>query len=573
MTNSRDLANLGGGFIQAGGGVQRTVESKLKDVVSVKDFGAVGDGVADDTAAIQAAIDYCISTGSYLLGSPGTYKISATLNLNCSGDLSAMTVRCPGATVSPAIRIGSTTGAGPFYLELTTPQVVNSSKTTAGWTGFESSIGVDCASLYDSVIRIPFVSGFGYNVYVGGYVAGNSYNEYRIGRLQNGKVGMRVAPRAATGWANENNFYGGNYTKSSAEGTSPISGAYAIQVGADPGQPWSCNNNVFYKPCVESNGADQFQIFLNNTSYNTFINSRFEVVAGTGKVNISADSANFSNRNTFIGGYGLSGVVWTVDANSKQTNVLASGGADVIDGSSTTAPSITLTNNNGSTETRPHITGFAASSTLPLVTRTNSDTGWIYRLHGAGFSVKSEASSFARLRLNQNGRLQFSNGGSDPDTFAAHFTAGSAGEIRCAANLQPDADNTRALGAGSLRWSTVFAATGTINTSDERQKQDIADLDEAERRVAVSLKGLIKKFRYKDAVDLKGDDARIHVGVIAQDVIAAFEAEGLDPFRYGIVCYNEWDEEFDEDGNVTIAAGNRYGIRYEELLAFIIAAL
>lgn len=48
------------GFIQAGAGAQlRTVQSKLRDVVSVRDFGAVGDGVTDDSAAIAAAIQYC----------------------------------------------------------------------------------------------------------------------------------------------------------------------------------------------------------------------------------------------------------------------------------------------------------------------------------------------------------------------------------------------------------------------------------------------------------------------------------------------------------------------------------
>lgn len=43
--------------------------------------------------------------------------------------------------------------------------------------------------------------------------------------------------------------------------------------------------------------------------------------------------------------------------------------------------------------------------------------------------------------------------------------------------------------------------------------------------------------------------------------------------RYGIVCYDEWEAELDENGNEVRSAGNRYGVRYEELLAFMIAAL
>ena len=134
-------------------------------------------------------------------------------------------------------------------------------------------------------------------------------------------------------------------------------------------------------------------------------------------------------------------------------------------------------------------------------------------------------------------------------------------------SFRPQIDGSPNLGAASQRWNTVYATTGTINTSDEREKQQIRALTAAEQRVAVALKSLVKAFKFNSAVQAKGDAARIHVGVIAQEVIAAFQAENLDPMRYGIVCYDQWDAEGDRP------AGDRYGVRYEELLAFIIAAL
>jgi hypothetical protein len=57
----------------------RSLLSKLADTVSVKDFGAVGDGVADDTAAIQAAIDFVEVSGGDLYFPAGKYKITAQL--------------------------------------------------------------------------------------------------------------------------------------------------------------------------------------------------------------------------------------------------------------------------------------------------------------------------------------------------------------------------------------------------------------------------------------------------------------------------------------------------------------
>jgi hypothetical protein len=67
------------GYLPAGtGAVTTTIQAKLRESVSVKDFGAVGDGITDDTAAIQAALN--VSRNVYIPS--GTYLVSSTITFN-----------------------------------------------------------------------------------------------------------------------------------------------------------------------------------------------------------------------------------------------------------------------------------------------------------------------------------------------------------------------------------------------------------------------------------------------------------------------------------------------------------
>jgi hypothetical protein len=165
-----------------------------------------------------------------------------------------------------------------------------------------------------------------------------------------------------------------------------------------------------------------------------------------------------------------------------------------------------------------------------------------------------------------------------------YFGVGGATIFHASAtSFNPQLDNACSLGLSGQRWNTVYAATATINTSDGNAKQDIRALNDAEHAVAVEVKGLFRAFRMKDAVAKKGDSARIHFGVIAQEVATAFANHGLDAHRYGLFCYDEWEDQeaiYKEtaDGDLSlvapaVAAGSRYGIRYAELHAFMLGAL
>jgi hypothetical protein len=86
------------GFIQAGtGATARTVQAKARDTVNVKDYGAVGNGVADDSAAIQAAIDYVKANGGIAVIPAGTYRCK---NLRLESGTKTWALEGAGKTVT-----------------------------------------------------------------------------------------------------------------------------------------------------------------------------------------------------------------------------------------------------------------------------------------------------------------------------------------------------------------------------------------------------------------------------------------------------------------------------------------
>jgi hypothetical protein len=273
-----------------------------------------------------------------------------------------------------------------------------------------------------------------------------------------------------------------------------------------------------------------------------------------------------------------------------------------------------------------------SAQNLLIGTTTNSSNVAGVTLGNSGLITACRSSNYSAIfnRLSTDGDLaKFRKNGVNVFSIGTstgaypYLVGGTAGSthagirfindqsIRPCTSSGSNLDNTLDLGVGTARWDDIYATNGTIQTSDRNEKQDIEELSDAEQRVAVACKGLLRKFRWIDSVEEKGDDARIHFGIIAQDLQDAFTAEGLDAGRYAMFISSTWWEStevipaveaqeavVDEEGNVVEEAveaqeertvvhthdtaeetpegsveRTRLGVRYPELLAFIIAAI
>lgn len=402
-----------------------------------------------------------------------------------------------------------------------------------------------------------------------------------------GGVGVRVGQDAG---ANTNSFELDHVT-------SQYNGSHGIYVhdGKLAGVGADANAGTLYQCFAQHNGGDGIR--LGHSFWVTVLNCLSEVNTGWGIYLSGADDGggvpqcryatvvggDFNEGNTagqiFDQGYFTNwsnpdpaNVPTTAAgalAGSGRRNVITSQGGTVLSGATT---------KTYNTASYAHIfdDGTGSNMSYPQVMKKVTGGG-----NGQGMGVQYQVSTGSGYNTTgQLRHLQYSatNFGWALDGYKAGVSSALLA-IDPTSGTYPGADNVYSCGASSARWSVVYAATGAINTSDERAKQQFRAQTDAERRVALSIKGQIRAFKFNDAVEKKGTDARWHFGVGAQTVAAAFVAEGLDPNAYGLFCYDEWPEqaeELDADGNVVVharPAGNRYGIRYDELAMFILGAL
>jgi hypothetical protein len=152
---------------------------------------------------------------------------------------------------------------------------------------------------------------------------------------------------------------------------------------------------------------------------------------------------------------------------------------------------------------------------------------------GSGGAIRSDTGRNSVAQVFFDGGIAWQ--GSDGKGF--RFSLGTS-------SLHPEADSNASLGQPTLRWNTLFASTGSIQTSDGTLKKSYGPPDD---RLLDAIGAInVVLFKYLSSIEEKGEaEARLHSGVIAQQVAQALQCIGLDPAAYSFWCEDPVFEEVD----------------------------
>lgn len=529
-------------------------------LVSVTAFGATGDGVTDDGPAFRAAVDALGDAGGYIVAPPpgvsyllkpsssDPYNTAVYIPSNVTIDFLAQAASnvIPGEANMALFKIyGLNGGLRNVYADnrdtnfsgvsvLRLGPIDESDTTTHSDVEFNEIHNFTCRGFADSIVLIPGPNVSGSDSYL-------YYNQFLNIDLRNNTRGL---------WLQE-----------------------SINGGA------GANANTFTKFRAGESGCNT-GIQIDQGSENNFLSCALEGVNTGTSPNatptglIVATGTGSSTANNCFYGLRIEGCTLDIELNANnQTQFYGLMNTGTINGT----PAIVTSTQGIAYQGQPIPGGAVLNIDFPVngngvkfgsAASTKANTFFSCNLSGGGgptgyleflYLQTQQVLTWGGASSAYSGHLRLSNPLNGKNLFLGTQGADKV-QIDATGNFFPVADNAYTCGASGQRWSEVWAANGTIQTSDENLKQDIAAINDAVLRAWSKVQFM--QYKFKDAVAKKGENARWHMGVIAQRVEQAFKEEGLDPFAYGLLC-----KDILEDGE------ERYSINYSEALALECAYL
>ena len=165
-----------------------------------------------------------------------------------------------------------------------------------------------------------------------------------------------------------------------------------------------------------------------------------------------------------------------------------------------------------------------------------------------GYGIQISSNSGIRMQCTNYNSFFWVN------SYGGNFGTTYAG-FQITANCVPTSSNSYSLGTGGNLWSAVYAATGAIQSSDERYKNGIDAIPDKYVAMLDHVEPVIYKLN-------DGTSGRYHAGFISQQVKEAMDATGVDSTEFGGFVIAK-----DEEGN------DFYMLRYEEFIAPMLAKM
>jgi len=529
----------------------RTLANRFADVVNVKDFGAKGDGVTDDTTAIQLALNSAagrtcyIPSGNYNVSSPLVFKISGNGLLNSqSAILADASAKITATTAIEAIvltndadeHIGSAITGGMWDC--------NGLANSAFWVKYGRVLDISNLEIWNNLgaaIRLGSQSagGYSYDVMLSDFYirrtnvtaptnsSGVYFDKCADSQVLNGVIiGQNTGIKGNASFGTYNIIVnivhiwntqqhgllnsavyvtGSNWRLSNLYLGCGVQASIFITNSANP---CNVNNSLFLADSFFATGTFGSGIFVDTSCSVTVIGCSFAGVSGS----------------EFPYDISGSGIYETYGNNSSY--------CQTINAQMTSIPQ------------KGTVTYFTPS-TYPFAIFSAKTNVLSMGYDGTDSIIQSFSSK--KLVLNKAGN-----------------------DIKLGGNSYPTYDNSYTLGANGARWSVIWAATSTISTSDERSKTDVQDSSlglnfiNSLRPVSYRFKvgsNVVKPIDESNPSELVSEPVageRVHYGLLAQEVKEALP-DGIDFGGWVLTDKNNSDSE--------------QGLRYEEFIAPLVKAI